>query len=167
MFVYFQGCDASILLDDSSSIQSEKKAIPNLNSVKGYNVVDNIKTAVEKACPGVVSCADILAVAAEASVSLVFHMKPLFPMPWFLFFIYYIYLCSREVIFLENFSWQAGGPTWKVLLGRRDSTTANQAAANASIPFPFEGLRNVSAKFSAVGLNTIDLVALLGMCRSL
>ncbi|KAJ6816624.1 uncharacterized protein M6B38_273555 [Iris pallida] len=64
------GCDASILLDETSTIMSEKTAIPNNNSVRGYDVVDNIKTAVEMACPGVVSCADILALAAEASVNL-------------------------------------------------------------------------------------------------
>lgn len=66
-----QGCDASILLDDSGSIQSEKNAAPNVNSIRGFDVVDNIKSGLESSCPGVVSCADILALAAEASVSLV------------------------------------------------------------------------------------------------
>jgi hypothetical protein len=60
-----QGCDASILLDETSSIQSEKTALGNLNSARGYNVIDKAKTEVEKICPGVVSCADIIAVAAR------------------------------------------------------------------------------------------------------
>ncbi|KAG8367953.1 hypothetical protein BUALT_Bualt16G0126200 [Buddleja alternifolia] len=47
----------------------------------------------------------------------------------------------------------ARGPSWSVLLGRRDSTTANQTGANTSIPAPFESLSNITAKFSAVGLN--------------
>ncbi|KAM6551548.1 hypothetical protein CsatB_001356 [Cannabis sativa] len=64
------GCDASILLDNTATIVSEKEAAPNNNSVRGYDVVDNIKTAVENVCPGVVSCADILTIAAEQSVVL-------------------------------------------------------------------------------------------------
>ncbi|XP_002521866.2 lignin-forming anionic peroxidase [Ricinus communis] len=62
---FVQGCDASILLDETSSIQSEKSALPNKDSARGYEVIDTAKSAVEKICPGVVSCADILAVAAR------------------------------------------------------------------------------------------------------
>ena len=62
-----QGCDASLLLNGTDS---EKTALPNL-STDGYSVIDDIKTALEKSCPGVVSCADILALAAQISVSLV------------------------------------------------------------------------------------------------
>lgn len=65
-----QGCDASILLDNANGIESAKIEVPNL-SVVGYDVVDNFKTALENVCPGVVSCADILAIASQISVSLV------------------------------------------------------------------------------------------------
>ena len=71
VLVLLQGCDASILLDGTASFLSEKNAVPNANSTRGFDVVDNIKTALENSCPGIVSCADILAIAAEASVSLV------------------------------------------------------------------------------------------------
>ncbi|XP_042513408.1 peroxidase A2-like [Macadamia integrifolia] len=123
---FVDGCDGSILLDNSSTIQTEKDAAPNNNSARGFDVVDNIKAALENACPGVVSCADILSISAEVAVVL------------------------------------AGGPSWSVLLGRRDSTTANLTGANTAIPGPSENLTSLMAKFSAVGLDTTDLVALSG-----
>ncbi|KAH7853639.1 hypothetical protein Vadar_004965 [Vaccinium darrowii] len=65
---FVNGCDGSILLDDTSTFTGEKRAAPNFNSVRGFDVVDNIKSAVEQACPNVVSCADILAITARDSV---------------------------------------------------------------------------------------------------
>ncbi|KAG9455239.1 hypothetical protein H6P81_008143 [Aristolochia fimbriata] len=65
---FVNGCDGSLLLDDTSSFTGEKTAVPNRNSARGFDVVDNIKSGVEKACPGVVSCADILTLAARDSV---------------------------------------------------------------------------------------------------
>ncbi|KAL1556548.1 peroxidase [Salvia divinorum] len=67
---FVQGCDASILLDETSTIQTEKMAIPNANSVRGYDVIEAVKREIEHACPGIVSCADILTLAArDASVA--------------------------------------------------------------------------------------------------
>ncbi|MQM20397.1 hypothetical protein Taro_053415 [Colocasia esculenta] len=121
---FVQGCDASILLDGTSNIQSEKDPFPN-RSLRGYDVVDNIKTAVENVCSGVVSCADILALAAQISVNL------------------------------------AGGASYTVPLGRRDSTTASQSGVSG-LPGPNEGLDSIRSKFNAVGLDVTDLVALSG-----
>ncbi|KAM7496379.1 hypothetical protein LguiA_020793 [Lonicera macranthoides] len=67
---FVNGCDGSILLDDTSSFTGEKTSGPNNNSVRGFNVIDNIKKKVEAVCPGVVSCADIVAIAARDSVTL-------------------------------------------------------------------------------------------------
>ena len=68
-----QGCDASVLLDDddSAGFTGEKTAGPNANSIRGFELIDAIKTQLESICPGVVSCADILAVSARDSVAAV------------------------------------------------------------------------------------------------
>ncbi|KAI9176591.1 hypothetical protein LWI28_004726 [Acer negundo] len=67
---FVQGCDGSILLDDTGSFTGEQNAAPNRNSVRGYEVIDAIKTRVEAACNNTVSCADILALAARDGVVL-------------------------------------------------------------------------------------------------
>lgn len=73
MYEHVQGCDGSVLLDaaPANGVEGEKGALQNLNSLAGFEVIDDIKTALENVCPGVVSCADILAIAAEVSVVLV------------------------------------------------------------------------------------------------
>ncbi|XP_051147138.1 peroxidase N1-like [Andrographis paniculata] len=63
---FVNGCDASILIDGAGT---EKTAGPNL-LLRGYEVIDDAKQQLEAACPGVVSCADILALAARDSVVL-------------------------------------------------------------------------------------------------
>ncbi|XP_072998806.1 peroxidase P7-like [Typha latifolia] len=67
---FVNGCDGSILLDDTANFTGEKNAGPNMNSVRGFEVIDAIKTQVEAACRATVSCADILALAARDGVNL-------------------------------------------------------------------------------------------------
>lgn len=67
---WLQGCDGSVLLEDQPGIDSELNAPPN-SGIQGLDIVDSIKAAVESSCPGVVSCADILAIASQVSVVLV------------------------------------------------------------------------------------------------
>lgn len=63
---FVRGCDASVLLI-SPNKTAERDSIPNL-TLSQFDVIDEIKSNLEKACPGVVSCADILALAARDAV---------------------------------------------------------------------------------------------------
>ncbi|KAL6649550.1 hypothetical protein ACP70R_013774 [Stipagrostis hirtigluma subsp. patula] len=122
---FVNGCDGSLLLDETPTMPSEMGAPANNGSARGFTVVDDIKAALESACPGVVSCADILALAAEVSVEL------------------------------------AGGPYWRVMLGRRDGMAANLEGAR-NLPSPKDPLHLLKRKFADLGLDDTDFVALQG-----
>ncbi|KAL5719285.1 peroxidase [Ranunculus cassubicifolius] len=66
---FVRGCDASILIDTTTQKPSEKTAGPNL-TVRGYELIDEAKAALEAQCPSTVSCADIITVATRDSVAL-------------------------------------------------------------------------------------------------
>ena len=67
-----QGCDASVLRDGSHSGPSEKDAPPNLSlRAEAFKIIDSLREHVHKECGRVVSCADIVALAARDSVFLV------------------------------------------------------------------------------------------------
>uniref|UniRef100_A0A1J3DAG2 Peroxidase n=2 Tax=Noccaea caerulescens TaxID=107243 RepID=A0A1J3DAG2_NOCCA len=124
---FVNGCDASILLDNTTSFRTEKDAFGNANSARGFDVIDEMKAAVEKACPRTVSCADLLTIAASEAVVL------------------------------------AGGPSWMVESGRRDSLKGFMDLANRNLPAPFFTLKELKESFKKVGLDRpSDLVALSG-----
>jgi hypothetical protein len=62
-----QGCDASVLIKSTPNNTAERDAIPN-QTLRGFDIVDEIKSQVEAVCPGIVSCADIIALAAKDAV---------------------------------------------------------------------------------------------------
>nr|XP_043633393.1 peroxidase 17 [Erigeron canadensis] len=67
---FVNGCDGSMLLDDTPTMLGEKLSLSNIDSLRSYEVVDEIKEALETACPMTVSCADIIIMASRDAVAL-------------------------------------------------------------------------------------------------
>ncbi|GJN33238.1 hypothetical protein PR202_gb21816 [Eleusine coracana subsp. coracana] len=77
------GCDGSVLLTTTASRNSdvEREGPPNKNSLRGFEVIDAAKSAIEKACPGIVSCADVVAFAARDASSVLSNGRINIKMP--------------------------------------------------------------------------------------
>ncbi|KAG0541134.1 hypothetical protein BDA96_03G470100 [Sorghum bicolor] len=67
---FVQGCDASVLLDGSATGPGEQQAPPNLTlRPTAFKAINDIHDRLHKECGGtVVSCSDVLALAARDSV---------------------------------------------------------------------------------------------------
>ncbi|KAG7567637.1 hem peroxidase [Arabidopsis thaliana x Arabidopsis arenosa] len=61
---FVQGCDGSVLIRGNGTERSD----PGNASLGGFTVIESIKNVLEIFCPGTVSCADILVLAARDAV---------------------------------------------------------------------------------------------------
>uniref|UniRef100_A0A0D6QT46 Peroxidase n=1 Tax=Araucaria cunninghamii TaxID=56994 RepID=A0A0D6QT46_ARACU len=64
---FVESCDASLLLDSTRKSVSEKETDRSFG-LRNFRYLDTIKEAVERECPGVVSCADILVLSARDGI---------------------------------------------------------------------------------------------------
>ncbi|EXB51231.1 Peroxidase 7 [Morus notabilis] len=71
-----RGCDASVLLNHRGS---ERRAQAS-KTLRGFRVIDDIKSVLEKTCPKTVSCADILTAAARDAT--IFAGGPFWEVPF-------------------------------------------------------------------------------------
>ncbi|KAJ7539854.1 hypothetical protein O6H91_11G112100 [Diphasiastrum complanatum] len=66
---FVEGCDGSILISSTATNLAERDAPDNQNFPQApFDAIVEAKKAVEVVCPGVVSCADILAMSARDAV---------------------------------------------------------------------------------------------------
>lgn len=147
---FVEGCDGSILVNNGAI--SEKNAFGH-EGVRGFEIVEAVKAELEAACPGVVSCSDIVALAARDAISLV--KNKIEKEKNLSIFIYLLLRC-------EQFMIQANGPAYEVPTGRRDGRVSNMSLAK-DMPEVSDSIEILKAKFMQKGLNAKDLVLLSGM----
>ncbi|GJN33173.1 hypothetical protein PR202_gb21740 [Eleusine coracana subsp. coracana] len=130
---FVRGCDASVLLKPTDgNPQPEMLGIPNL-TLRGFEVIDAAKSALESRCPGIVSCADIVAFAARDAS-------------------YYLFSTTSS----------GGIVDFKMPAGRYDGTASLASETLPNLPPPFATAQRLKDMFAAKGLDAVDMVALSG-----
>jgi peroxidase len=160
---FIQGCDGSVLLDNSTGgVVSEKTYPPNRTlRPAAFKAINDIGQRLEQACGRVVSCADIVALTARDSVKLV-NCCWVFLLPRPAGDSHQFQASSRnEAIYVCMM--QAGGPSYKVPLGRRDGLSpASESVVNNGLPAPSSTVPELMAVLSKIDLDLTDLVAISG-----
>ncbi|KQK14990.1 peroxidase 2 [Brachypodium distachyon] len=130
---FVRGCDASVLLNTTGTGEpTERQGAPNL-TLRGFEAIDAAKSALELACPGVVSCADTLAFAARDAA-----------------------------FFLGTGGGGASLLDFAMPAGRRDGRVSLASETVPNLPSPSSTLAQLVARFGAKGLGVGDMVALSG-----
>ncbi|KAJ1691657.1 hypothetical protein LUZ63_015812 [Rhynchospora breviuscula] len=131
---FVEGCDGSVLINSTTTNVAEKDAKPNL-SLDGFDVIDKAKAELEAKCPGVVSCADIVALAARDAVSLATYV-------------------------VRSGKWSKNYNMYEVETGRRDGRVSTVSDAINNLPSSFWGIYQLKRSFASKGLNLKDLAVL-------
>lgn len=151
-----QGCDASVLLDGSASGPGEQAAPPNLSlRAESFKIINDLRRRVHNKCGRVVSCADIVAVAARDAVFLVISSRINYRKAKF-------HESMDEItLFIEI--GQSGGPDYLLPLGRRDGLTfATVNATLANLPPPSSNASVILRSLATKNFTATDVVALSG-----
>ncbi|CAN6702929.1 unnamed protein product [Malus baccata var. baccata] len=152
---FVEGCDASIMIASPNG-DAEKDFADNLSLPgDGFDTMIKAKQAVEAQCPGVVSCADILAMAARDCVfcaSVVLRLLSCH-IHWTMYYF--------SDVPHSNFL-QAGGPSFPVKLGRRDGLISKASRVAGNLPEPFLDLLQLKTMFAKHNLSLTDVIALSG-----
>ncbi|XP_062209317.1 peroxidase 56-like [Phragmites australis] len=133
---FVRGCEGSVLINSTKGKEAEKDAKPN-HTLDAFDVIDEIKEQLEKKCPGTVSCADILAIAARDAVSLATKL-------------------------VTEGGWSKNGNLYEVETGRRDGRASSAKEAVTNLPDSFDGIRKLTKRFASKGLSLKDLAVLSG-----
>lgn len=159
-----QGCDASVLLQGNGTERSD----PANRSLDGFSVIDAAKRVLEFFCPGTVSCADIVALAARDAVEFVRNYSTQPPSLRKRFLLHHaIYVCVY-VLWLSVFNtvndWplQTGGPAVRIPTGRRDGRVSSASNVRPNIIDTSFTMDEMTKLFSSKGLSLDDLVILSG-----
>ncbi|KAH1110716.1 hypothetical protein GYH30_009494, partial [Glycine max] len=130
-----QSCDASLLLDSTRRSLSEKETNKNFES-RNFRYIETIKEALERECPRVVSCADILVLSTRDGI-------------------------KDQSIFSVGIS-----PHILLKTGRKDGRKSKTNVVELFRPNHNKSIFVVLDKFGAIGIDTPSIVALLGTIHS-
>ncbi|KAH9323075.1 hypothetical protein KI387_017714, partial [Taxus chinensis] len=136
---FVQGCDGSVLI---AGPNAERNAGGH-SGLRGFDIIENAKTRLESICPGVVSCADIVALAARDAVALTLNGIGI------------VITNKCASVFCK----QSNGPDYAVQTGRRDGLVSSAADAS-DMPDPTDSVQVLQRKFASKRLSTKDLVVL-------